>query len=107
MYKLDSLKKNSPLRPQKLGIYFDVAVALQRCYESERPLESRFALIRDTIVLSKKLINVDKELLFLAGVYRWLSRSKASDLAEFVLREYKSICQMLSLGKSSDVLNLM
>ncbi len=105
--KLDSMRRNKSLQPQRLNLWYEAGRILQQCYDYQIPLDIRLRSLSTVLDRRKELLSIDKELLLLAASTRWLARCKASSVALLVYCEYRSLSFRLSGGKSSDVLNVL
>lgn len=87
--------------------FYECCLALERAYESERPLSTRLEALGKALERSAVMPSVDKELLLLAGAVRWLMRHKQANFAALVVAEYRSRSLALTGGRSRDALNLL
>lgn len=105
--KLESMRRNKNLQPQRLNLWYDAARTLQQCYDYQIPLDIRLRSLSAVIDKRKELLSIDKELLLLAAATRWLARCKASSVALLVYSEYRALSFRLSGGISQDALNVL
>jgi hypothetical protein len=105
--KLESMRRNKNLQPQRLNLWYEAARTLQQCYDYQIPLDIRLRTLSAVIDKRKELISIDKELLLLAAATRWLARSKVSSVALLVFSEYRALSLRLSGGKCQDALNIL
>ncbi len=105
--KLESMRRNKNLQPQRLNLWYEAARTLQQCYDYQIPLDIRLRSLSAVIDKRKELLSIDKELLLLAAATRWLARCKASSVALLMFSEYRALCFRLSSGKSQDALNVL
>lgn len=104
--KVRTLARNKTLMLKKAGVFYKCAVDLEEIYESERPLLFRLNKAEVIFYKTKRLRNVDKELLVWLSLARWLARVNHPGLAALVLEEYAALSQRVSAGRSRDVLGV-
>ncbi len=104
MPQIQTLARNRNLKPQKLEAFYDFAVILERCYDTDYPFVVRLRKLGDILRKTSQLISIDKELLVWAAAARWLSRNHSFDLASIALSQYQSISTRLSNGHCLDAL---
>lgn len=105
--KISSLIKNKTLKVSKLGYFLHCAMDLEKCYDADIPLIARLDVASKCLMKRHRLLAIDRELLLLAAMTRWLIRSKADDLAEVTFNSYRALCLRLSSGNSEDVLGVL
>ncbi|WP_234996079.1 hypothetical protein [Pseudobacteriovorax antillogorgiicola] len=103
---LENLKRKPDLKPARGDIFYEAAKTIFECYDSDIPLNRRLTSLGEKLALQNTQLNVDKELLVWAASTRWLIRSRNQILTKITLKEYQSLCQKLSSGKSIDLLGL-
>ncbi len=81
---------------------FAAATAIEALYDSERPLEQRVDGSREILALAAKTATIERELLCLAALCRWLFRFNQMDLAICVLARYRDLAQGASGGVTDD-----
>lgn len=99
------------VRDEELGLkdssfYYGIARDLERAYDEKLNLTHRLQTLGGILEKLPQCHSVDRQLLILAAVGRWLLRKKIKDLFEVTLLEYRSLCQKMSQGHSSDLLGL-
>ncbi len=105
--KISSLLKNKTLKISNLGFFHHCALDLEKCYDTDVPLLTRLEIASKCLAKRSKLLAIDRELLLLAAMTRWLMRSKALDLAEVTLNNYRALSLRLSSGKKEDALGVL
>ena len=104
--KMRTLARNATIRPRRLGFYFEAALVLEDCYDTDIPLVIRLKKLGDIMARVKGFVNIDKEILVAAVAGRWLARIHSFPLAVLVLKEYEALCLRLSDGRVSDALGV-
>lgn len=95
------------LRARDYGLQYTCAIAIQRCYDAERPYLHRLRALGKALSKVSRLPTVDRELLVWAAATRWLARTKAYGLAAVTLAEYEGLSLRLTYGASTDSLGMM
>ena len=104
--KFSTLLRNKLRGLRGMGIFYKMAATLEENYDSERPLLHRLNKAELAIYQTRYLRNIDKELLVLLAMARWLSRVHSHGLASLVLEEYANLSARVSHGRSRDVLGV-
>jgi hypothetical protein len=105
--KMKGLVEDRSLRPRRLGMFFQAALTLEHCYDTDIPIDRRVASLGKVLERLHQLLTIEKELLILAAATRWLVRVKRVEMAEFTLSEYRGQCLKLSNGQSLDTLGVL
>lgn len=98
---LRQLRKNAEDEAFDAAAYA-VAGVLEALYDAERPLDQRVAAAREILTLARKARTVERELLCLAALARWLVRFNQMDLAIATLARYRELARGASAGWSED-----
>lgn len=93
------------LRKKEHGFLLECATVMERCYDARLPYLARLRALGKILSSTGALASIDKELLVWAAASRWLSRTKAYDIASLVLAEYRAAGLKLSQGRIDDPLN--
>jgi hypothetical protein len=104
--KMSFLLRKDNKSCRELGHFFEVALALERLEDRETPRYVKLAALSDVLEQSRQLVSIDKELLTLACMSRWLAEHDESRMSKLIASEYRSICLKLSDGKDGDLLRL-
>lgn len=81
---------------------FAAAALLESLYDPERPLDQRVEASRDVLDLAARVKTVERGLLCLAALCRWLFRFNQMDLAICVLSTYRERARAASAGVGDD-----
>jgi len=100
--KVSSMARNRSLAVHKHGFMYTVAKTLEEIKDLKVPLSFRIDAVGQLLSQKNQLMTIEKELLLLSAVTRWLIYSSAYDLAALTLNEYESICYKISGGKCRD-----
>jgi hypothetical protein len=101
--KVSYLSRRSELDFQPEGAYLDAALALEGMDDPGVPLELRLDVIGECFANRAKIIAVDQELLFLAGLSQKLYQMKLTQLGNVVEQVYRGLCLTVSEGRSDDI----
>lgn len=104
---LSALRRDPDMRPQRLGAWFDCAVAIRDAYDYETPTPIRLRGVGAALEQRHRLLTIDQELLVLAASIRWLARAKAQALATLVYCEYRALSRRLTDGARDDALGAL
>ena len=108
--KVESIRRSFPdniRRGAPLGRFYEVALRLDRCYDTEIPRMFRLDELGWVLAEATRLPTLDKELLAWAAAARWLSRNKQPKKLEFVLAEYRALSLRVTMGGGDDALGLL
>lgn len=108
--KVESIRRTFPdnvRRGAVNGRFYDIALRLERCYDTDIPLTLRLDELGGILADATRLPTLDKELLTWAAAARWLSRSKKPAHLEFVLAEYRALSLRVTQGSSEDALGML
>ncbi len=105
--KLKNIARQKKLLSQKTDRFFESGIMLERCYDYDYPLATRYDFLNSVVLRASSLLTIDKELLVWAATSRWLARSKSFKLAVLTLNEYSALSYRLSDGQTNDVLKIM
>lgn len=106
--KLASFSPSEWKSPRKqFGHWFTCVKALEDLYDQEIPFELRLERLGECLAERGKFLSVDKELLFLAAAWRWLSRNRSDGFAAIVANEYRALSWRLSRRATSDALGVV
>jgi len=81
--------------------------ALERCYQSERPIEERIERLGRCLRGVAMIERMEDRLLVWAAATRWLVRVRRYDMAVLTRRRYRWLCEVLSHGHSADLLGAL
>ncbi len=98
------LGRISKVKYPSTGYMRDCVKVIECCYDYSFPLIYRLDEVGVIVQNTDRLVSIDKTLLVLLSVLRWLTRSKAHGLASLVWEQYKGISYRLTEGRLSDVL---
>ena len=87
--------------------FFEFATELERCQDSQYPLELRLQRLGRSLTRLDSMVSLDKELLAWAAAARWLSRVHAFGLASLAASEYMALMFRLTLGDCQDTLGII
>jgi len=105
--KFSTIKRDRSLALHKQGQLYQCVKSLERCYDTDIPLNMRLRDLGEVLNNTDSLLTIDKELLTWAAASRWLSRAKAYGLATHVLAQYQSKSFSLSNGENKDALGIL
>jgi hypothetical protein len=105
--KITSLVRNDKLKLPAKGALYDLASAIEFCYDATSPLPVRVAALGTAFASRHEAVTVEVELLFLAAAARWLVSTRLHSFAKLALLEYQALCQKLSHGKVFDLFNVV
>ncbi len=98
------LGRYANIKVQPTGYFRDCVKVIERCYDYSFPLMFRLDEASTIVQNTNRLVSIDKALLVLLSVIRWLTRSKAHSLARLVWEQYRGISYQVTEGQSPDVL---
>lgn len=104
--KLKTLRQKKEFNFQHYTVFFRCAQELEKAYDTEIPLQHRLQHAKRILSSLTGLQDIDKHLLTLAALLRWLIRSNYRRLARLLYAEYCAMNQRLSSGTQTDVLGL-
>ena len=104
--KLKSLRQRKGLSFHGYPIYWRCANELEKLYDQDIPLQHRLASAKKLLEWRSQLPGIDKELLVLASLLRWLVRSQLKPLARLLLNEYRAKSRLLSDQNHEDALSI-
>ncbi len=96
--KLKSLAQKKNLSFKTSSVYHRSAMYMERAYDKEIPLAHRLLLVKKIVQSVYSLPDIDKILLVLLALVRWLIRSQCRDLGRIVYTEYANLSQRLCKG---------
>jgi hypothetical protein len=105
--KIRTLLRDASLELKEQSFYYPIVRDLERVYDDKVLLANRLQLMGGLLEKLNQCHSVDKQILILAAVCRWLMRNKINELFEVILLEYISLCNKVSQGQCSDLLGLM
>ncbi|HET9239783.1 MAG TPA: hypothetical protein VFO10_21160 [Oligoflexus sp.] len=105
--KIRTLLRDDSLELKEQGFYYPIVRDLERSYDEKVLLLTRLQLLGGILEKLNQCHSVDKQILILGAVSRWLHRNKIKELSGVILLEYVSLCTKVSQGRSSDLLGLM
>ncbi len=105
--KIRTLLRDEDLELKEQSFYYPIVRDIERAYDEKIMLTTRLQHLGGILEKLDQCHSVDKQLLILAAVCRWLQRNKIKDLYEVILLEYTSLCKKMSLGLSQDLLGIL
>lgn len=107
LVRLASLKKRKKISIDGQKPIVKFLQVLEDCYDYERPLVNRLEKLGEVLGKAQNFDYIEEEMLAWAAATRFLWRSRAKQLAQVCLCEYQAICLRLSIGRTTDVFNLV
>lgn len=105
--KIKTLARNVSLGLKDQTFYYQVARDLERVYDENAMISTRLQILGTILEKMDQCHSVDKQLLILAAICRWLQRNKIKDLAEVILLEYTNLSEKMSQGRTCDLLGVL
>lgn len=105
--KIRTLLRDDTLELKEQTFYYPIVRDLERAYDDKILLATRLQLLGGLLEKLNHCHSVDRQILILAAVSRWLMRNKIKELFEVILLEYVSLCNKVSQGQSNDLLGVM
>lgn len=105
--KIRTLMRDEVLGIQDQKFYYAMARELEKVYDETIILTTRLQNLGTILEKIDQCHSVDKQLLILAAVSRWLIRNKIKNLSEVILLEYESVCTKMSQGRTHDLLGIL
>jgi hypothetical protein len=90
----------------RLSEVIDDLKLLHECYSGTGSMRKKIDMVGERIDSRSKILEIDREQLFLLGCARWLSRVSANRLAAVVLAQYRERSRQMTEGKSMDHLGV-
>jgi len=104
--KLKTLRQRKDFNFAHYAVFYRCAQDLEQASDTEIPLQHRLQHAKRILSALSELQDIDKHLLALAALLRWLIRSNYRRLARLLYAEYCAISQRLSIGRNSDALGI-
>jgi predicted unusual protein kinase regulating ubiquinone biosynthesis (AarF/ABC1/UbiB family) len=107
--KAESIRKafsDSLKRPSPNAQLYECVLQLERCYDNDIPLLKRITDLGDMLDRLPRFQHLDHELLVWAASARWLLRYHQSQMADFVLNEYRALSLRMTDGTLADCLGV-
>lgn len=103
---LSSLRENKTLKIKSLGIFYDLATAIQQSYDRSIPVQTRLRTLGQLLQHPTELVTIDKELLVWLAAARALKGMRSYELAILALSRYEGLSLIISAGKTTDALGI-
>ncbi|MFW7381599.1 MAG: hypothetical protein ACOH5I_22515 [Oligoflexus sp.] len=104
--KLKTLRQKKEFDFQHYTIFLRSAQELEKAEDTEIPLQHRLQHAKKILSSVQDLQDIDKHLLVIAALLRWLIRSNYRRLARLLYAEYAAMSRRLSHTQTSDVLGI-
>ena len=105
--KLSSIVRAKKFTGEPKSDFIRFVMSFEDLYDTVRPFANRLEKVENLVEQARQTVLLDKELLALAALIRWLVRNKAQEFASLLMCRYEALGLSLSGGAFRDPLRLI